>query len=57
MRTIIKASPSCKADHANRPETATSGIVMPYTLFQCLLFVASAFTLIFAMCATGRAGA
>lgn len=57
MRTIIKAAPRRKPDHANRPETATSGIAMPYTLFQCLLFVASASMIIFAMCATGRAGA
>lgn len=57
MRTIIKATPHRKPDHANRPETTTGGIVMPYTLFQCLLFVASASMLIFAMCATGRAGA
>jgi|GEM_PF-1097467 len=61
MKTIIKAQPRRNPHDAgattNRPENTATGMVMPYSLFQCLLFVTSAAALIFAMCATGRAGA
>lgn len=61
MKTIIKAPPRRNPQEAaattNRPENPATGIIMPYSLFQCLLFVTSGCTLLFAMCATGRPGA
>lgn len=61
MKTIIKAPPRRNPRDVeaatNRPENAAADIIMPYTLFQCLLFAANASILIFAMCATGRPGA
>jgi hypothetical protein len=61
MRTIIKAPPGRNPQSGdattNRPENTATGPVMPYSLFQCLVFVTSALTLLFAMCATGRPGA
>ncbi|MBV2149262.1 hypothetical protein KRZ98_13375 [Sphingobium sp. AS12] len=61
MPTIIKTAPRRKhhqqAEPVSRPEITTTGIAIPYTAFQCLLFVCSTLTLIFTMCATGRAGA
>lgn len=61
MKRIIKAPPRRNPHGAEatttRPENGTTGIILPYSLFQCLLFAASASTLLFAMCATGRPGA
>lgn len=60
MPTIITTAPRRKPEEpqasTNRPENAATGI-MPYSLFQCLLFLACAFFLIFALCAMGRPGA
>lgn len=61
MTTIIKAPPRRKPDDvapaANRPENAATGKRLPYGLLDCAIFLAIAMPLLFAMCATGRAGA
>lgn len=61
MTTIVKAPPRRKPDGtepaASRPENAATGIRMPYSLLQCAMFILVTLPLLFAMCATGRAGA
>lgn len=61
MPAIIKAlprrNPVQQDTRMNRSKSATTSVRMPYSVFKCLLFAFSVSTLLFAMCATGRASA
>lgn len=61
MKTTIKLPPRHKPETGpspiTRPETAMGRSARGYTFFQSLLFVCAGYAVLFAMCATGRAGA